>query len=734
MGWIEDLKGSVGFRQVAESIGMTNRTGKRWYPCPACNEDHTKHDKRPCVTVGADGGWKCWACSAKGDALTLLCYKVAGAESPSADGWEAVRQVAVKNGWIKDGGGHAGTRVRSFRSPKEQPKRSSAPTSPVETPEEKEVNTKGLFRWSDELPARCAQAMPDPDRFASDPYAAHYAKAVVEYLTVYRKISWDVLLEAKIGIYVDEHFKPVLNEMGRPFLTIPLNDKAGRTVNIHFRSVPIGGTCAACDAMGPWKECESCRKGKRYRVCPGRPMPLYGADRLTPSKGAEVKVFEGELDVLACRTYGFKDNVISGSTGASAFADGWLDELEQFDSISLCYDDDDVGKKGAIDLAGKVGNYRCSRVTFPKKDIGDCLISGVPKEAIQRAFKVAESFLEVKLRTVDEFRERAKDRLRNVEERHGISTTVEVLDTAIGGLTKGLYVVTGETGQGKSTYTTWQLWALAKSGQAVAYTSFENSPDDTVMQLLHMELGGMPDDFKEPDWDRALDRLAELPIYIVDHYGHLPYVKLEEAIKYAVRRCGVKFILLDHLGFLVDPEADDERRAIESVVRSLVLIRKDMDVTIFLIVHPRNDPDASKKWGRVMMQHIKGASAIRQDADMVIIVAAEPPNTERGKLLPKDKRRPWPQTRLYIDKKRGRYGTIRGSGEVVLAFDPKALVFGNTWADTPMGRAGLLVDGPDPESMEGPEGSGSSRKAKGGAKGGSRGRKKLDQESSEPTF
>lgn len=699
-GWIEQLKAATTFREVATTLGMQEAGRKRWKPCPACKRDRTDNDSRACVSVGADGGWKCWACSAKGDALSLLCYAITGTDSPSDPGWDAVRKAAVEHGWIKDSGGSPSSRVRplgaALRPAQCTP--SAPPTSPEETPAEQAVNTRGLFRWSDDLPDRCARAFAEP---ASMPWTSaqkDIAVQVARYLVEYRQIPEDeVLLDAKIGIYVDKDGAIILNEIGRPFLTIPLPDKAGRFVNIHFRSVPIPGTCAACDALGPWRECDPCRKGKRYRLCSGRPTPLYGADRLTPGKGKSARVMEGEFDVLALRAYGLGENTVSGTTGASSFADDWLDSLEPFESIYLCYDDDESGKKGAAELAGKLGNYKCSKVTFPKKDAGDCRIAKVPEEAIYRAFKVAESYLDVKLKKANEYAIDLETLLDRPETLRGVSTGSQEMDKAIGGWANGLIVVTGESGNGKTVYTTWTLWKLAHEGHSVAVTSFEQQPIMTVLQLLSMELGGDPTKATREAREAALAQLAELPLYIVDHYGHLSYEKLEEALKYAVRRLGVRYILIDHLGFLVDPEAEDERRAIQGVIRSMVLLRKDMDVTLFLIVHPRNDPDASKKWGRVTMQHLKGASAIRQDADLVMVVTRELPNMEKGRMLPKGKRRPWPQTRIFIDKKRGRFGSVSGAGEVVLAYDPESQTFADTWEQTPMGRSGALIDTTPPE-------------------------------------
>lgn len=727
-GWIEELKRGTTFAQVASTIGMTERH-RRYAPCPACKRSRSDNDARPTVTVGASGAWKCHSCHAKGDAVALLCYHVTGEESPSTEGWEQVRAFSTSNGWIRDTGRSefAGSRVRPFgRAASEALQRPTEekPREPEPQPD-RQQNPKGMFVWSDDLPERCASAYANPRPL--DPESMRVMKLVVAYLYEYRQLPDDVLLDAKIGIYVDQDGKPILQE-GRPFVTIPLPDKAGRIVNIHFRRVPIPGTCEACDALGPWKECDPCRKGKRYRLCPGRPTPLYGADRLTPGKGQVARVMEGEFDVLAMRAYQLGENTVSGTTGAGNFAEDWIDALEPFESVYLCYDNDPSGVKGASELAKKLGLYKCMKVTFPKKDIGDCLIAKVDDSTIHRAFKVAESFLDVKLKKADDYASMLMGLLDRPESVMGVPTGSEVLDTAIGGWANGLVVVTGESGQGKTTFTTWALWKLAHLGHAVAITSFEQQPIMTVLQLLSMELGGDPLKAMREDRESvatAFQRLSELPLYIVDHYGQMPWTKLEEALKYAVRRCGVRYVLIDHLGFLVDPDADDERRAIQAVIRSMVLLRKDMDITMFLIVHPRNDPDASKKFGRVTMQHLKGASAIRQDADLVLVVVREDPNTEKGRLMTRNKR-PWPQARIYIDKKRGRFGQVSGAGQVVLAYDPRSQTFADTWDKTPMGQAGLLIDTrPVEDEEQVKESVATDAKKTGGKKGGgSRGSRK----------
>ena len=148
------------------------------------------------------------------------------------------------------------------------------------------MNTRGLFRWSEDLPERCALVYVNPGTACGDWSAAHkqIAVEVVRYMTEYRKISDDVLIDAKIGIYVDESGQPILSE-GRPGSRSP--PRQGRAV--RQRPLPPGAYSwhlRRVRRAGPLgKECDPCRKGKRYRLLPWETDPLYGADRLTPGKG-----------------------------------------------------------------------------------------------------------------------------------------------------------------------------------------------------------------------------------------------------------------------------------------------------------------------------------------------------------------------------------------------------------------------------------------------------------------
>lgn len=739
---------------------------RTWGPCPACNATQRgSEDGRGPIGVSASGGWTCHAgsCGAKGDVVTALCWHLTRSESPSEDGWKQVRDYAAERGWCSSKGNAVTDRVRHMGG-------GSRPPTPARSKEPKELSEDdiqadgpsgtsddsaepdatpagyesrgGMFKWSSDLVERCHEAYLNPEKLigsgAWSDGDVGLAVSVVRYLIEYRRLTEDVLRFARIGICVDAGGKLALSE-GRPWLVIPLYDKAGRAVSAHFRRVPVPGTCADCDALGEWRECEHCRKKKRYKLCAGRPTPLYGANHLTGDTRKPVYIVEGELDVLALRVYGYTENVVSGTAGADTFVtkEDWLNAIEPYDTFYLAYDDDKAGNDGAAALAEKLGADRCNRVRFPHKDVGDCLIQGVPLDQIQRAFSTAEPLVEVKFRKASSFLDQILALRSDPNMGRGTPTGSATLDGALAGWRPGVIVVTGDTGAGKTTFLTWALWNLATRGHPVAITSFEQTPAGSVQKLVRMQLEDDYTKVSEEAVRRAGAELDAMPLYIVDHYGHLPFAKLQESLKYASRRLGVKHILVDHLGFLVDSEADDERRAIEAIVRSLVIVAKNLGITIFLVVHPRNDPD-QKTFSRVTMKHLKGASAIRQDADDVLVVTAEPPNTERGRLLGKGKRRPWPQMRLYIDKKRSEFGSVPPGGGIVLAFDPVSLHYADTWGETPLGRKGVLFDTLPPAEQEEEDGAppsksgGKKKQATGRRKSGSRASNASNDDSNDP--
>ena len=665
--WISQIA-DHDIRKHYASVGLKSMRGHSYGPCPACGSDaRGSSDKRGPIGLTKDGhGWTCHGagCNGAGDLADLLAWKQSGARvrELTQPQMQSLRREASSLGLCDSHSGHG------VVNPISLVKRSRGiieePTRPPVAPPSK--GGGGHFRWRETLPVGALEALwSDPD-----------AQPVLDYLFNERKFSEETIKRWGLGAMLIKKNGEVVER----WLTIPLVDGSGTPVNVRFRRLP--GTCLYCSGSG----CSECKDTglvqmkPKYRVCAGRPLPLFGIQNLT-AKDSPVIITEGELDVLALDEYGWPVNVVSGTAGGTAeWPDAWLDPMEDFSSFILALDDDDVGNKGAEKLAQTLGRWRCSRAILSRKDAGQCLTDSVAFSDIRDAIEGAEGMMSLSLARPTQYGDEIETLIQNPTKLIGLQTSIPSVNTAWGGLTAGLYVFTGETGEGKTTFTTWLCWDLLSSAATpIVLTSFEQRPIGTVQKLLRMELGS--DFTKRSPTERrdALDRLDNKGVKIVDKYGDVTDDEIIDAIRYARRRRGCRIAMLDHLDFMVRHRrpGEDERSAKERVVRTLATVGVEDDIIIILICHPNNLSRVQQR--RVEIGDLKGASAIRQDCHGAIVVEKLPPSNNR----------PFPAAMLYFDKIRSEFG--QAGCKRLLAFDPLSCRSAARWEDTPAGQAGKRV-------------------------------------------
>lgn len=617
---IQDISKMLSFRVGKSSIS----------PCPACGEEkRSKSDKRFPVGISSNGfGWSCFQCNSKGNTVEFIAYALHNKSYSNLSSFE----INSFNEWISD------NHIYSFQN--KNLSRSTSPMVEENKPKQKTIQ----FQFTPEQAEQFHTDLLNPKE--------KYEYMALSYLKSQRSLPEHVIKKAKLGVYQDNY--------NRSWITIPLFDAESNIVNIRFRSVD---------------------GDKAFRVCPSQPLPLYGGNWLNQSK-PNVIVVEGELDVLAMNAYGY-DNVVSGTAGASAnWKDEWIDQIEQFKTFHIMYDDDTAGDNGAEKLSKVIGQYRAFRVKIPNyNDVSDALKAGEQPNTIHTAISKAQPFINVTLKSVDQYVDDIENLIQNPSNLAGIPTGSDKLDTMIGGIASGLWVVTGDSGHGKTTFATWLLWQQARNGVPVMVTSFEQRPIGTVQKLLRMELGGDFTQFSQEDRRKTLERLGKTPLHILDHYGELEFDNVVESIRMSARRNHTKIHLVDHIGFLTMGKEDNERQMLEYIVRRLATVAVADDITIILICHPNNLSVQQQR--RVKITDLKGASAIRQDAHVGLVVQRLEP----------DDSRPFTACAIFADKIRSEFG-IAGS-HCTLAFDPLSCVYAESWADTPSGQKGLSCVNPD---------------------------------------
>lgn len=646
-GWIGEAR-EHSIREVAAQFGLKSARGQSMTPCPACKaERRSKSDSRGPVGLRTDGkGWRCWSCSVAGDGPDIVAWATEG--KPMRD----LEKSRMRN--VREAMAGKGLCSSSDASKKIVPiVRKAASVAPQRGP--------SPLDWRSDLVSDCEKLL-----------WTDAGKITLAYMQG-RGFNEQTLRKWHIGSLHIQRKNGI-----EYYVTIPVLDKDGMPVNMRFRSVPH--VCAWCGG----EKCKRCKQTgmarKVYLRSPGRPSTLFGIKNLAADTDQDVIICEGELDVVALYQLGFTHNVVSGTAGAGAWSDEWLDCLEPYKHFVLSYDADAAGDAGAKGVADKLGRDRCSRAVLPFKDAAECLEQCVGGEKIKKALDDAQPLLEAGIVRIDNYTQEIETLIANPSQLRGLPTGSQALDDALGGLRPGLWIVTGDTAAGKTSFATWLALEQGRRGVGVLLTSFEQRPVGTVQKLLRAEIGG---DFTLVTQEQraiAMETLGKLPIYMVDHYGHLDPDELSDLMGYAVRRRDVRMAVIDHLGFLIDG-AEDERRAIEKVVREYAVFAVHAGITLVLICHPNNLSVAQQR--RVKLGDLKGASAIRQDAHVGLVLERMLP----GRAIKH------PACAVHVDKCRSEFG-LQGA-RAVLYYDPEACVYADKWEDTPTGRSGHSRRSPD---------------------------------------
>lgn len=243
----------------------------------------------------------------------------------------------------------------------------------------------------------------------------------------------------------------------------------------------------------PWKPTpdELRVKGKEWQV-PDTKQILFNMDNIDPKE--PVYLTEGMIDAMALYEAGIH-NVISVPSGASNMnwiqtCWDWLEKVEQF---VLFGDSDEPGREMCSKVAKRLGEYRCKIVTsYPEipdgggaccKDADEILVRLGPFELLE----AAESAEEIEIQGLIDIGDITAVDPTQIPR---ISTKIPRLDECLGGWTEGsVVVVSGESGQGKSTFTSQLLLTAIQAGHKICAYSGELSKEKFLLWLSFQAAG-----------------------------------------------------------------------------------------------------------------------------------------------------------------------------------------------------------------------------------------------------
>lgn len=400
---------------------------------------------------------------------------------------------------------------------------------------------------------------------------------------------------------------------------------------------------------------------KDMRVAGGCEQMLFGWQAIDPH-ARSVVICEGELDAMSLWQYGHPALSVFSGAGNFAWLDNEFPNLERFDDIYLCFDNDEAGRAGCATLIERLGRDRCLVVTLPRKDANECLIDGVSKAAIDEAFRNAQTLAPHNLRRAGDF---TNDVINLFYPASGDVVGVMFPWPKVMQLLhlrqSEMSIWTGISGHGKSQMVGQVMLSAAEQGERICIASLEMKPGRTLQRMVRQALGT-----SSPLVDDVKQAMAWLDgkVWCYDFVGEVETDALLEIFAYARKRYGCSQFVIDNLMMLDASEEDLDKQS--KTVKKLMAFKAEHNCHIHLVAHARKGQDESKAPRKM---DVKGSGNIVNQADNVFSVWRNKPKEENAEAPDTE-----PDAILYVDKQRNG----EWEGQVPLWYDRPSLAYRDT--------------------------------------------------------
>lgn len=420
-----------------------------------------------------------------------------------------------------------------------------------------------------------------------------FKSEVTKYLTEERGISEAVLAEYKISETKDGQ------EIVFPFL-----DEKGEIELIKYLGL-------ARDEKGK----------KKIRTSADSKKVLFGKHVYGPTD-RDLLIDEGEIDALSWRTIGVKATSVpfgakhAGKDGKDPNSE-WIENdfefLETFERIFLCFDMDEEGQLAAKSISAQLGLERCYIVKLPKKDPNECLKAGMREEMLA-ALKNAQTIDPEHLKNASAFTSGAEQLLYGTDAAiAGIPMPFSSVTGIFAWRLQEVTVVTGENGSGKTMWLNWLMIFFMSVNKRCFVGSFEVSSPQTLRYMIS-QVSGL-DVPERPHTTECITWISE-GLWFYDYVGQVKVPELLAAMKYARRRYGITFFVIDSLVRLgID---DDDYKAQKELLNTLTDFAKDAAAHVFLVVHNRKRDGSRDEYEITGKSGVKGSGTITDLAHNVV--------------------------------------------------------------------------------------------------------------------
>ncbi|MDO5647351.1 toprim domain-containing protein [Paracoccus sp. (in: a-proteobacteria)] len=339
---------------------------------------------------------------------------------------------------------------------------------------------------------------------------------------------------------------------------------------------------------------------------------LFGKNA-APAGSKQIVITEGAIDALSYATARKNWPVVSIPNGADAAVKALKDNLEyleSFESVILCFDNDEAGQAALEKCKGILspGKMKIGRLSSEYKDFNEALDAGDIKAILGAVFNAEE----VRPDGLVEVEDVWEDALKPIE--WGLPWFLDDLTQLTYGRRYGeVYALGAGTGVGKTDFLTEQIaYDVQTLDQKVGLLFLEQKPVETIKRIAG-KIGNKRFHIPDADWtpDDFLKAAEPLrgKVTLYDSFGETEWDQVKVRIRHMAVSKGIKLFYVDHLTAMAD--TGDEKGSLEQIMKEMAGLANELSVIIHFVSH-LSTPDGTphEEGGRVMIRHFKGSRSI----------------------------------------------------------------------------------------------------------------------------
>lgn len=368
-------------------------------------------------------------------------------------------------------------------------------------------------------------------------------------------------------------------------------------------------------------------------------MGLYGK-HLCRDTGRKVVVTEGEIDALSVsQVQNLKYAVVSVPNGAKSAAKAVAKELEWlsgFDDVVFMFDDDEPGRKAAVECAELLppGKAKIAKIAG-FKDASEALQAN-------KGAAIVDAIWGAKVHRPDGIVD-SDTMLEMVKEARGFQVIAEVPFPELQEKTRGfcpgqVWCITSGSGMGKTEFCREIAYSIIQQGVNIGYVALEENTERTALGLVGLHLNRRlhleEDPLEVEGFMDAWDAVIKDKVYCYDHFGSMEGDNLVNKLRYMIVALGLRIIVLDHLSIVVSGmEDDDERRTIDRIMTRLKSLAQETGACILVVSHLKRPAGVPhEEGGRTSLGQLRGSAAIGQLSNIAVGLERDQQDEQRSNI------------------------------------------------------------------------------------------------------